>query len=71
MENSRVSVNYFHNCLACNEVKKILFLFLSLFGKGSAEQTHLEQWAAPGEQLLVGCLAQGSHLWVCYTCIPV
>ncbi len=26
--------------------------------------THLEQWAAPGEQLGVRCLAQGSHLWV-------
>ncbi len=26
--------------------------------------THLEQWAAPGEQLGVWCLAQGSQLWV-------
>ncbi len=29
MEDSFVSVNYFHNCMACNEVSK--FLFLSFF----------------------------------------
>ncbi len=35
MEDSFVSVNYFHNCLTCNEVSKFLCFFLSFpFGKG-------------------------------------
>ncbi len=29
MEDSFVSVNYFHNCMACNEVSKFLCFFLS------------------------------------------